>query len=362
MTTELERMIRTLRDAQDAYRRLDFVGLGAKGTILDATRALEESLALSRIMADNMAAYEARFRLPDLAKEVRLLTDIPTEISEILKRYEIEESSLSRAMGSMRTAWLDMEEEMRSIGGMTALQGIGNAVRSMPAFGHELNAALRMDLGDWRDPITWHREILTDLGARSDRYVELGFNPALTDFPAPAFKESLGVAGLDQERPGLVTFYGEPVVAPDEEEEEDGLSRTNTAHDWLQRLETHMRRFIDEEMTKACGPDWPKQRLPAGLYDQWKEKQRRARQRGSRECALICYADFTDYMPVIGRRDNWKVFEPFFRRLEDVRESFQRLHPIRLDTMHARPITQDDELLLYVEVRRLVRVMTPNKK
>jgi hypothetical protein len=55
------------------------------------------------------------------------------------------------------------------------------------------------------------------------------------------------------------------------------------------------------------------------------------------------------------------VFEPFFRRLEDVRESFQRLHPIRLDTMHARPITQDDELLLYVEARRLARVMTPKK-
>ena len=401
MTTELERMIRTLRDAQDARRRLDLVGLGDKGTILDATRAFKENLALrpfitdqDRIrakarlvvgpfeelrlagvfehasqfsrelkrIADSVAAYNAQFRLPDLAEEVRLLTDFPSGISETLKRYRKQEMSFRRAMESMRTPWLDMQEEIRSIRGMAALQGIGHAVRKMRPLGPELNTALRIDLGDWRDPITWRPEILTDLGARSDRYVELGFNPALTDFPAPAFKEGLEVAGLDHERPELVTFYGEPVAASDEEEKEEGLSRTNKAHDWLQRLETHVRRFIDEEMTKAYGPDWPKQRLPAGLYDQWKEKRGKARQRGSTEWALICYADFTDYMRVIGRRDNWKVFEPFFRRLEDVRESFQRLHPIRMDAMHARPITQDDELLLYVEVRRLARVMTPKKK
>ncbi len=56
---------------------------------------------------------------------------------------------------------------------------------------------------------------------------------------------------------------------------------------------------------------------------------------------------------------NWNAaFAPFFKRQESVRESFQRLYPIRLDTAHARLITQDDELLLYVEVKRLVKVMT----
>lgn len=46
---------------------------------------------------------------------------------------------------------------------------------------------------------------------------------------------------------------------------------------------------------------------------------------------------------------------PYFERQESVRESFQRLYPVRNDTMHARPITQDDELLLYVEGKRLMR-------
>ena len=50
----------------------------------------------------------------------------------------------------------------------------------LPTFDENLTATLRVDLGDWRDPITWRPEIFTDLAARSDFYVSLGFNPALT--------------------------------------------------------------------------------------------------------------------------------------------------------------------------------------
>jgi hypothetical protein len=56
--------------------------------------------------------------------------------------------------------------------------------------------------------------------------------------------------------------------------------------------------------------------------------------------------------------DNWReVFSALFGRQEDVRESLQRLYPIRLSTMHARLITQDDVLLLLVESRRLLKVI-----
>ena len=385
-----ERMIKAARDAQDLHTRM----LGA------LTTREEHSVLLRQIMADlklsrertgfvtgwieelhranvfghrlwssraleqmklNMAVFDARFRLPDLAETVRLVTELPLEISEVLKRYKQEQSRFRRGLENMRSPWLDREQTMRSLGGIAALQGISHALRNMQAFGQDLSEALRIDLGDWRETITWRPEILKDPGARSDFYVDLGFNRALTDFPAVAFEESLDVVGLDDELPSLVSMYGEPIAASDDEAEEV-LSRTNKAHDWLLRLETQVRRFIDEQMTKAFGPDWPKQQLPAGLYDSWKEKQQKARQSGGRVWALIAYADFTDYMRVIAKRDNWSVFAPYFGRLEDVRESFQRLHPIRLDTMHARPITQDDELLLYVEVRRLVTVMTHKKK
>ncbi|MGD9711724.1 MAG: hypothetical protein AB7V46_06615 [Thermomicrobiales bacterium] len=63
-------------------------------------------------------------------------------------------------------------------------------------------------------------------------------------------------------------------------------------------------------------------------------------------------------MRIITRNDNWdQVFRPIFVRREFVVESFQRLYPIRLCTMHARIITQDDELYLFVETKRVLRAI-----
>lgn len=63
-------------------------------------------------------------------------------------------------------------------------------------------------------------------------------------------------------------------------------------------------------------------------------------------------------LPIIIRKDNWeRVFEPVFRHPSLVQKSFQRLHPIRVCTMHACLITQDDELYLHVEAMRLLRAM-----
>ena len=304
--------------------------------------------------------FDARFRLPEVGETARLLMQFQENMfSDILTRYAQHESSLKQAIEAMRTPWLDAHETMRSMAGFAEMQGIGHALRSLPAFDESVSAALRIDLGDWTEPITWRPEVFTDLTARSDFYVNLGFNPALTDFPLPAFEQGLDIAGLRRELPPLVEGYALPTrPAESDEEEEEGLGRTNAAHDRLLRLERLLRKFIDEEMTRAAGTDWPKRRLPNGLYDQWQDKKRKAEQAGAEERPVIEYADFTDYAPVICRSDNWReVFAPFFNRPESVRESFQRLHPIRLDTMHARLITQDDELLLHVEVKRLVKVI-----
>lgn len=309
-----------------------------------------------------MAKFEARFRLPEMPEVSRLLAEFQTSpLSEAVMKITEQSSAVQLAMESMRSPWLDVQEKMRSLTSFAELQGIGHALRNMPTFGENLSAALRIDLGDWRDPITWRPEIFTDLGARSDFYTGLGFNRALTDFPAPAFQESLDIAGLRREPPPLVELYGEPIPRSNDEEEQ-AFERTNRAHDRLQRLESQLRAFIDEQMTREFGADWPKRRLPNGVHDAWREKKEKAEQAGGQERPLIAYADFTDYELVICKRDNWsEVFGGFFARPESVRESFQRLHLIRLDTMHARPITQDDELLLYVETTRLVKVIVRNK-
>lgn len=134
--------------------------------------------------------------------------------------------------------------------------------------------------------------------------------------------------------------------------------RTNRAHDWLHRLESQVRSFIDEKMTEQYGTQWPYHQLPNGMYQRWKEKKQRAEGAGRPIYPLIAYADFMDYAQIICRSDNWeRVFRHHFKRKENIRESFQRLHPIRLDTMHSRLVSQRDKLLLYVETDRLVQAM-----
>ena len=59
--------------------------------------------------------------------------------------------------------------------------------------------------------------------------------------------------------------------------------------------------------------------------------------------------------------DNWRdLFEAVFVNKNSVQESFRRLYPIRLATMHARLITQDDELYLYVETKRILSAIGIN--
>jgi hypothetical protein len=301
----------------------------------------------------------ASFRLPKAAENQRLIAEGGELISQVLAKYAEQVSDVQHAMDRMRTPWLDTLEAARSVAGFAGLQGMGHALGNMPAYSDALTSALRTDLGDWRDGITWTPEIFSNLATRKGIYISLGFDEALTSFPAPAFEQGLRLAGLKRDPPPLVDRYGPPVPPSVDKNEENSLARTNLAHDWLLRLETHLRQFMDKRMTRAFGTDWAKHRLPNGLYEKWQEKKRVAQLAGAQDWPLIAYADFTDYEPVICKRDNWReVFAAFFGRQEGVRESFQRLYPVRLDTMHARPITQDDQLLLYVETRRLVRVTT----
>lgn len=307
--------------------------------------------------SDLIAEWDSRFRLPEIAEIGQLLSDAQTSSwSDVITAAMPETSRLQDALKEMTKPWLSMQESMRSIAGLAELHGIGRMLGDMPGFDERTAGALRLGLGDWRDLISWRPEVLEDRHLRADFYADLGFNHDLTAFPADAFDEGLDISGVRGERPAFVVRYEHPVVRG-AADDEAGFARTNKAHDWLLRLETQLRAFIDRQMTQAMGADWVKGRLPNGMYERWRDKKQRAREAGADDRPLIAYADFTDYTEVICRRDNWReVFAAFFGRQESVRESFQRLYPIRLDTMHARVITQDDELLLYVEARRLMKM------
>lgn len=315
---------------------------------------LFKTFEMARELAE---VYRARFILPadNIVSSIRehFRTDA---VSAALARYATQAEDLRNALTKMRTPWLDQQDSLRSLVSFTEIQGIGHLINRFPAYHLQTGDALRVDLGDWRDEISFDEDALSDASLRPGLYADLGFDTDLTDMPTEAFEESTEIAGLRQAPPALVDIFGDPIPPSSDRAVEGAFSWTNEAHNWLMRLEFYLRRFIHQMMTERFGEDWPRHRLPNGLYDQWYGKHEADLRSGRPGRPLIEYADFTDFVLIIGRKDNWnEIFKPVFGRMEDVRESFQRLYPIRNDTMHSRPIGLDDQMLLYVEVKRIVR-------
>jgi len=342
--------------AKAIYRNEDLIreavrGLPPRETISAVIAAgLEKQQQETRAL---LKSHEAMFRLPQAFEATRLLDLYQVgAVAEFAQRHAQDILARQRSLEAITTPWLHRVESARSVTAILELQGIGNALRTIKGFDPGLTAALRLDLGDWRDKITFPESVFIDPVARTDFYVTRGFNTALTDFPEAAFRQSLDLADLDGE---ILDFepYG-PVVQPSADpEEEAGLQRTNKCHDRLQRFERRLRQFIDDAMTAQYGPNWPRKRLAPELYEQWKLKKQRAESSGV-VLTFIEVADFTDYETIICKQDHWReIFETRFKKKESVRESLQRLQPIRLAAMHARIVTKEDELYLVAEVVRL---------
>ena len=98
------------------------VATRASRSIADLRHSIGENSAFMQAME----GYHARFKLPEIAETERLLATFKScALSNLMARYAEEYSSLKRAMESMLTPWLDIQETMRSVAGFAEIQGIG---------------------------------------------------------------------------------------------------------------------------------------------------------------------------------------------------------------------------------------------
>ena len=293
------------------------------------------------------------FRIPPASEAAEMLKVLQSgTVAAYAKQFTTIDTAQAAALASMSSPWMRDFEGQRSASALLELHGLGNALRLVQGFDHGLTVALRADFGDWRDTNTFPEVVFEDPVARTNLYVERGFNTALTDFPDLAFREGLVRAGLDDD-----TDWDIQISEQDPEQEAD-FKRANKCHGHLQRLERGLRKFIDQAMTAQYGADWPKKRLPPKLLEAWEFKKSRAESDGVVLTMFIDVADFSDYVDIICKKDHWReVFQVRFKRTESVRESFQRLHPIRVATMHSRPVTKADELYTLAETMRLLRAI-----
>lgn len=273
------------------------------------------------------------------------------------------QGALESLAAAIKTPWPDVLNASWSIESLVCLHSVGRALSLSPYEGLG-NAAIHSMFGDWKR-IKIPGEVYLDWQARLDFYRKTGFDERLTALPEPAFTQSLSTIGIvraDLFSPAYRKAVGPP--ADEEDKPQEAVKRRMvSAFDVLFSFETQVREYLVEAMTERYGPEWDVHRVPGKVLNDWRRKRQEAVSKGEPRQPLICYADFTDYVQIIVRKDNWEeIFAPVFCNSDDAAVSFRRLHPIRLCTMHARPITKDDFLLLLVETQRILKALSSLKK
>lgn len=290
------------------------------------------------------------------------VTPLQSQIQDLARLSVVDTDSLAKQvfgqdlqtmvsrMAGMSEPWLHRDYASISARAFGNLQAIGGLVGTPTGYSEYVASALRSTLGDWRDPLVVEFDF-AQVEVRNAIYVERGLDLTLTDFPEPAFDEGVEQAGLIEVFSDLEAESAEGSAS-----EGVGLARAQQCFPRLQYLEARLRRFIEAVMLASFGDQWIKQRVPPSIRDSWVTKREKAIKDGRPDAPLIDFADFTDYLPIIERKDNWNdVFKVVFDRSESIRESLQRLYPVRIAVMHARILTLDDELYFLAEATRILR-------
>lgn len=378
---ELHRHLETRQELANAIdkRSLDISKIVETSRLTDEiARQMKHNLILPDAVTVHVEQLQAQqrlidsFRMPRIheaaeqfaaVKEAALASSAALEATQIaaskaLALFLPSQEKFAQLTASLETPWVSTTQALSSFESVARLASIGNAIHIKP-FDASSSDALRTLFGDW-SRITFPQEIYSDWRARQNFYHAHGLDRVLTYLPEPAFTDSLYKTGiLRHDLFPLGAPLPEPKTAEEQADPEKlGKQRALDAYDILFNFETKLREFIHAVMTERYGERWEKQRVPGEMRKQWEEKRQSGMAKGETEQRLLWYADFTNYVDIILRGDNWReVFKDIFLNDLDIRVSFQRLQPLRLPVMHARVITKNDFLLLTVEAQRILRAI-----
>lgn len=260
---------------------------------------------------------------------------------------------IASVIKSFQTPWAKLDNLLGSAVGLVEVSALFAAVRHQAPFDDEITDYLRFEFGDYRDTRSWDEDQVGDPVARLELYTDGGLREELKDTPGEVLVEAETQVEIHQPVAVILTPFSFRALFAS-----DGQETHMMAHNALRILERRLRTVIDAEMTKVFGHKWVHSTLKKEIREDWIGKQEQAVRQGRPKDALIEYADFTHYEQIITANAPWEqVFKAFFRRKEDVRESFQRLGPVRIAIYHARPLLDMDILVLTSEGMRLMQAL-----
>lgn len=236
-----------------------------------------------------------------------------------------------------------------SVGALAELTGFTARVRSASPSSDERTLEITEQFGDF-DGTFVDAELAATEEDREAAYTDAGRNPSLVAFPYRSYPSVLVAAGWAQNyKPAPL-----PILA------EGGLYESGT-HDpadnaTITAVEAHLRHFVDCTLTRSFGSDWIRTHVPADRRTAWELRRSASIAKGNPAFTLIHYADFQDLLDIVVRKDLWRDFfgavfgpKPLFEA------TMTRLHAIRVEVAHARPLTNTARLRLEVEANSVFR-------
>ena len=135
-----------------------------------------------------------------------------------------------------------------------------------------------------------------------------------------------------------------------------------TSYETMFNLENSLRDFIVKELSSVSN-NWIKERVPdPQMVEAWKERMEDDNKRSGsskQNASLIEYSDFYDLVTLIVNRGNWKkCFEKFFGNANVIQAKMYELVPIRNDIAHNRHLSEDNELMLRLYSKQILKLIS----
>jgi hypothetical protein len=247
-------------------------------------------------------------------------------------------SEIERFCKSIDIASLGIAGKVQAWENVAHLANLGSLIRSAP---YSPNTALITDFMSSK---------------RSGSVSLIDSNRSLTALPEPYFSRALRETGIVEKEIPRAHESHKQVGKPDSISEDTG--RLTEAFNLISGFEIELRQLLSVIMEKTFGVSWHKRRIPGDMLKSWKEKKDTALNKGESDQPLIAFSDFSDYIKIFCRGDNWKeVFSKIFCNETDIRASMERLAPLRIATMHCRMVSKDELLIIAVETRRVLNAL-----
>jgi len=112
----------------------------------------------------------------------------------------------------------------------------------------------------------------------------------------------------------------------------------------LQKLETKLRECIQTQL-ETVSKNWWKERIPKDAQEKVELRKTKNEKQWpwhiSKDLPFVYYVDFTDYLKIITRRDNWnQVFKTIFKDRDAISVKLRELEPIRNAIAHFRGLSR----------------------